>query len=148
MGMNPGAAASVERSSQPNNTHSAVGANVVFVNYTDPAHFKNKAHRRDAQAFLSRTYGRKHQRIVIQQRSGLRRPRKVAENVEKIENGVTVHKNVELSPQELLGAGRLDPFNVYSAQDLPLFVHEVLDHGELTLTSSLRATYPSCPQSI
>ena len=27
-----------------------------------------------------------------------------------------------------LGAGRLDPFQVYCKQDLPLYVHEVLDH--------------------
>ena len=29
-----------------------------------------------------------------------------------------------------VGAGRLDPFDVYPIQNLPLYVHEVLDHGE------------------
>jgi hypothetical protein len=29
-----------------------------------------------------------------------------------------------------LGQGRLDPFNVYPDQDIPVYIHEVLDHGE------------------
>ena len=29
-----------------------------------------------------------------------------------------------------LGAGRLDPFDVYPFQNLPIYVHEILDHGE------------------
>ena len=29
-----------------------------------------------------------------------------------------------------LGQGRLDPFNVYPTQDVPLYIHEIIDHGE------------------
>ncbi len=35
------------------------------------------------------------------------------------------------SPQSAaLGAGRVDPFNAYCQQDVPLYVHEMLDHGK------------------
>jgi len=31
--------------------------------------------------------------------------------------------------ETVLGAGRLDPFDVYPLQNLPIRVHEILDHG-------------------
>lgn len=33
-------------------------------------------------------------------------------------------------PRSLLGAGRLDPFDIYCVPKQPLIVHEILDHGE------------------
>lgn len=33
-----------------------------------------------------------------------------------------------------LGQGRVDPFNIYPIKDLPMYVHEVLDHG-MSMTS-------------
>lgn len=33
------------------------------------------------------------------------------------------------SPRNLLGAGRVDPLNTYAVQDVPLYVHEIVDHA-------------------
>lgn len=44
------------------------------------------------------------------------------ELAQRIELGIRISK--------ILGEGRLDPFNIYPANDLPLYVHEILDHGE------------------
>ena len=38
----------------------------------------------------------------------------------------------------ILGQGRLDPFNVYPAQNLCLYIHEVLDHGKYLSLSYTR----------
>lgn len=40
------------------------------------------------------------------------------------------------SPTTFLGAGRLDPFDVYCATRQPLMVHEMLDHGKSFVTAS------------
>jgi hypothetical protein len=32
-------------------------------------------------------------------------------------------------PQTILGAGRLDPFNLYPVEDVPPVAHEIIDHG-------------------
>ena len=101
----------------------------VFVNYTTPTHFKDKAHRKAAQAYLSRNYGRKHRRIVISRRDESQ-PKKVAENNVHLDSGLTLRNVTQRSPWEVLGSGRLDPFDVYCVQDPPLFVHQMLDHGE------------------
>jgi hypothetical protein len=39
-----------------------------------------------------------------------------------------VPESVKTTLYNALGAGRLDPFHVYGKKDLPLYVHEVLDH--------------------
>ena len=39
-----------------------------------------------------------------------------------------VPESVKLTLYNALGAGRLDPFQVYCKTDLPLYVHEILDH--------------------
>ena len=36
----------------------------------------------------------------------------------------------ELPQSAVLGAGRLDPFDAYCQQEVPLYVHEMLDHGK------------------
>jgi hypothetical protein len=41
---------------------------------------------------------------------------------------VTVPERVKTTLYTALGAGRLDPFQVYCKKDLPLYIHEVLDH--------------------
>ena len=35
-----------------------------------------------------------------------------------------------------LGQGRIDPFNTYPVPGIPLYVHEILDHGELLFSLS------------
>ncbi len=109
----------------------ALAADTVFVNYTALAHFKDKAHRKAAQAYLSRNYGRKHRRIVIPRR-GKNQPTKAVENDVQLESGLILHNVTHQTPKEVLSAGRIDPFNVYCVQDFPLFAHQMLDHGGFT----------------
>lgn len=39
------------------------------------------------------------------------------------------HSPTDLTLVSRLGAGRVDPFNVYQERDLPYFVHEIVDHA-------------------
>jgi hypothetical protein len=48
----------------------------------------------------------------------------------KVENGELEEQRPRDSPTTFLGAGRLDPFDVYCARKQPLMVHEMLDHGK------------------
>lgn len=48
----------------------------------------------------------------------------------KVENSELEGNHPNASPTSFLGAGRLDPFDVYCARKQPLMVHEMLDHGK------------------
>lgn len=48
----------------------------------------------------------------------------------RVENGELEERQPSASPTTFLGAGRLDPFDVYCARKQPLMVHEMLDHGK------------------
>ena len=58
----------------------------------------------------------------------------------KAEMAVFSHKVPVESPRSAaLGAGRVDPFNAYCQRDVPLYVHEMLDHGK---------QYPRVPTAV
>ena len=45
-----------------------------------------------------------------------------------------------------LGQGRLDPFNVYPAENISLYIHEILDHGKQV--SLLYLSLPPAPHTL
>jgi len=58
--------------------------------------------------------------------------------------------NMSSSPilHNLLGEGRLDPFDALPSQGMPMFIHRVLDHGRSPPTSSIKTipiVRPSLP---
>lgn len=48
----------------------------------------------------------------------------------KVQNNELEGMQPNASPTTLLGAGRMDPFDVYCTRKQPLMVHEMLDHGK------------------
>jgi|ERR1700722_16392781 len=40
------------------------------------------------------------------------------------------HQDVTSSPRSILGQGRLDPFELFPAENVPVLVQKLLDHGE------------------
>jgi hypothetical protein len=40
------------------------------------------------------------------------------------------HQDVTSSPHSMLGQGRLDPFELFPAKNVPVLIQKLLDHGE------------------
>ena len=112
----------------------------VFVNYTQSSQWRDKTHHRAAQSFVSGHYRRKNPKIPLETRASLLT--KAEDEHERIEAAALMSRlSTPSSLLTLLGAARRDPFDTYCVSILPVYVHEVLDHGKAQCAPS---TFASC----
>ena len=111
----------------------------VFVNYTEPGQWRGKSRHKAAQSFVSSHYRRKNQKIPLEERDS-RQWTKAEQDADRTEATALLSRlSTQSSFMTALGAGRVDPFNAYCVPNLPVHVHQMLDHGK---THSSPSTSP------